>query len=244
MNSSLNSRTLFQAALLQSLVLGHYEGSVEVKELKRQGDFGIGTFDSLDGELVMCRGRVYQVNGRGEVKEADDRWNVPFADVFFFETDRTLPMKDISSLDELREKADGFIKNWGPNYFYGIRIHGTFEKVYARSEKAQEKPYARLDEVMKKDQVEFQFEHTEGTLIGLYCPSFMGGLNMPGYHFHYLSDDRKEGGHVFDVCLKEGMAEFCLLSDFKLKLPRSSGFGKIDFKENLEDAVKKVEGGK
>lgn len=114
MNSSLNSRTLFQAALLQSLVLGHYEGSVEVKELKRQGDFGIGTFDSLDGELVMCRGRVYQVNGRGEVKEADDRWKVPFADVFFFETDRTLPMKDISSLDELREKADGFIKNWGP----------------------------------------------------------------------------------------------------------------------------------
>ena len=65
MNSSLNSRPLFQAALLQSLVLGHYEGSVEVKELKRQGDFGIGTFDSLDGELVMCRGRVYQVNGRG-----------------------------------------------------------------------------------------------------------------------------------------------------------------------------------
>lgn len=150
MNSSLNSRPLFQAALLQSLVLGHYEGSVEVKELKRQGDFGIGTFDSLDGELVMCRGRVYQVNGRGEVKEADDRWKVPFADVFFFETDRTLPMKDISSLDELREKADGFIKNWGPNYFYGIRIHGTFEKVYARSEKAQKKPYARLDEVMKK----------------------------------------------------------------------------------------------
>lgn len=128
-------QTSFQAALLQSLVLGHYEGSVEVKELKRQGDFGIGTFDSLDGELVMCRGRVYQVNGRGEVKEADDRWKVPFADVFFFETDRTLPMKDISSLDELREKADGFIKNWGPNYFYGIRIHGTFEKVYARSEK-------------------------------------------------------------------------------------------------------------
>lgn len=239
MNSSLNSRTLFQAALLQSLVLGHYEGSVEVKELKRQGDFGIGTFDSLDGELVMCRGRVYQVNGRGEVKEADDRWKVPFADVFFFETDRTLPIKDISSLDELREKADGFIKNWGPNYFYGIRIHGTFEKVYARSEKAQKKPYARLDEVMKKDQVEFQFEHTEGTLIGLYCPSFMGGLNMPGYHFHYLSDDRKEGGHVFDVCMKEGKAEFCLLSDFKLKLPRSSSFGKIDFNENLEDAVKR-----
>lgn len=97
---------------------------------------------------------------------------------------------------------------------------------------------------MKKDQVEFQFEHTEGTLIGLYCPSFMGGLNMPGYHFHYLSDDRKEGGQVFDVCMKEGKAEFCLLSDFKLKLPRSSGFGKIDFNENLEDAVKKVEGGK
>lgn len=135
MNSSLNNRTLFQAALLQSLVLGHYEGSVEVKELKRQGDFGIGTFDSLDGELVMCRGRVYQVNGRGEVKEADDRWKVPFADVFFFETDRTLPMKDISSLDEMREKADGFIKNWGPNYFYGIEFMGHLKKYMLEAKK-------------------------------------------------------------------------------------------------------------
>lgn len=242
MNSSINSRTLFQAALLQSLILGHYEGSVEVKELKGQGDFGIGTFDSLDGELIMCRGKVYQVNGRGEVKEAHDRWKVPFADVFFFETDRALPLKDISSLNELREKADDLIQGWGPNYFYGIRIHGLFDKVYARSERAQQKPYRRLDEVMKKDQVEFHFDHTEGTLIGLYCPSFMDGLNMPGYHFHYLSDDRKEGGHVFDLCLKEGKAEFCLLSDLKLKLPRSSNFGKIDFTENLEEAVKKVEG--
>lgn len=155
MNSSINSRTLFQAALLQSLILGHYEGSVEVKELKGQGDFGIGTFDSLDGELIMCRGKVYQVNGRGEVKEAHDRWKVPFADVFFFETDRTLPLKGISSLNELREKADDLIQGWGPNYFYGIRIHGVFDKVYARSERAQQKPYRRLDEVMKKDQVEF-----------------------------------------------------------------------------------------
>ncbi|WP_299143762.1 acetolactate decarboxylase [uncultured Dialister sp.] len=242
MNSSINSRALFQTALLQSLVLGHYEGFLEVKELKGQGDFGIGTFDSLDGELVMCHGKVYQVNGRGEVKEAADDWKVPFADVFFFETDRILSLKDISSLDELRERADDFIKRWGPNYFYGIRIHGTFDKVYARSEKAQKKPYQRLDEVMKKDQVEFHFAHTEGTLIGLYCPSFMGGLNMPGYHFHYLSDDRKEGGHVFDLSLAEGKAEFCLLSDFKLKLPRSSSFGKIDFTENLDEAVKKVEG--
>lgn len=95
---------------------------------------------------------------------------------------------------------------------------------------------------MKKDQVEFHFAHTEGTLIGLYCPSFIGGLNMPGYHFHYLSDDRKEGGHVFDLCLKEGKAEFCLLSDFKLKLPRSSRFGKIDFTGNLDEAVKRWKG--
>lgn len=242
MSARTAGRTLFQAALLQSLILGHYEGSVEVKDLKGQGDFGIGTFDSLDGELVMCQGEVYQVNGKGEVKEADDRWKVPFADVFFFAPDRTLPLKDISSLEELRQQADAFIKNWGPNYFYGIRIHGLFEKVYARSEKGQQKPYARLDEVMKRDQVEFHLEHTEGTLIGLYCPSFMSGLNMPGYHFHYLSDDRKSGGHVFDVCLKEGKAEFCLLSDLKLKLPRSSNFGKIDFTEDLDKAVKEVEG--
>lgn len=234
--------TLYQAALLQSLVLGHYEGFIPVKDLMGHGDYGIGTFDSLDGELVMVDGQVYQVNGKGEVKKPEGTVKVPFADVFFFEPDRTLPLEHIGSLAKLRGEADDFINRWGKNYFYGIRIHGTFEKMYTRSEKAQQKPYRRLDEAMKTDQVEFHFEHTTGTLIGLYCPAFMASLNMPGWHFHYLSDDRSRGGHVMDLSLEKGTAEFCLLSDFSLALPKSSSFGKIDFTTDLAGAVKTVEG--
>ena len=95
-------RTLYQAALLQSLVLGHYEGFIPVKDLMGHGDFGIGTFDSLEGDLVMVDGQVYQVNGRGEVKKPEGNVKVPFADVFFFEPDRELPLEHISSLAKLR----------------------------------------------------------------------------------------------------------------------------------------------
>ena len=233
MNTS--KRTLYQAALLQSLVLGHYEGFIPVKELMGHGDYGIGTFDSLDGEMVMVDGQVYQVNGRGEVKEQAASEKGPFDDGFYFEPARTLVLEHVGSLAKLRGEADDFINRWGKNYFYGIRIHGTFEKMFTRSEKAQQKPYRRLDEAMKTDQVEFHFENTTGTLIGLYCPAFMASLNMPGWHFHYLSDDRTRGGHVMDLSLGKGTAEFCLLSDFSLALPKSSSFSRIDFMKKLTE---------
>lgn len=135
-----HGRTLFQAALLQSLILGHYDGAVPVKDLKGQGDFGIGTFDALNGELIMLEGRVYQVNGQGKVIKAEDHWKVPFADVFFFETDRTLSLKDISSLDELRERTDDFIKSWGPNYFTVYAFMGLLTKYMPEARRHSRSP--------------------------------------------------------------------------------------------------------
>ena len=45
--------TIYQVSLLQGLTLGDYNGSVSVKQLKQKGDTGIGTFEGVNGELIM-----------------------------------------------------------------------------------------------------------------------------------------------------------------------------------------------
>ncbi len=65
--------TMFQVALLQSLTQGYYDGIIEVSELKKYGDTGLGTFEGVNGEMIVLDGKVYQALGDGTVKEADDK---------------------------------------------------------------------------------------------------------------------------------------------------------------------------
>ena len=54
--SSANKDVLNQVSLLQGLTFGDYNGSVTAATLKDKGDIGIGTFDALNGELIMLDG--------------------------------------------------------------------------------------------------------------------------------------------------------------------------------------------
>jgi len=42
----------------------------------------------------------------------------------------------------------------------------------------------------------FEAENISGTLVGFYCPDYIGNINAKGHHFHFISDDKKWGGHV------------------------------------------------
>lgn len=48
-------------------------------------------------------------------------------------------------------------------------------------------------------QAEFTRKTIAGTLMGLWSPAFARTFNMPGYHLHFLSADRRSGGHVLAV---------------------------------------------
>jgi alpha-acetolactate decarboxylase len=76
--------TLFQVSTSGALVAGLYEKEVDVKSILEHGDFGLGTFANLDGEMVVLDGRVYQVQGTGRVSEASPDAGAPFAVVTRF----------------------------------------------------------------------------------------------------------------------------------------------------------------
>lgn len=236
-----NTETVYQVALLQSLTQGYYDGILKVSELKQHGDIGIGTFEGVNGEMIVLDGKVYQALGDGSVKEADENETVPFSNVTFFDSDIKETLSDIENVDALKAALDNIVDQDGRNMFYFVRIDGDFEKMNVRSELKQEKPYKSLDKALATDQREFNYDNAKGTVVGLYCPDYMGGLNTPGWHFHFISDDKAKGGHILDLSFKSAEAQLDKTPEFDMTLSDTDTFQEMELSKDVSDAIKKVE---
>ena len=236
-----DTETLYQVALLQSLTQGYYDGIIKVSELKKHGDTGIGTFEGVNGEMIVLDGTVYQALDDGSVKVADDNETVPFSNVTFFDADITEDISDIKDVNGLKAALDKIVSAKGGNLFYMVKVDGTFEKMFVRSELKQQKPYKTLDKALETDQREFTYENIKGTIVGLYCPDYMGGLNAAGWHFHFLSEDKAKGGHILDLSFANAKARLDATPAFAMALSDNGEFQKMELAKDVNDAIKKVE---
>ena len=235
-----NTETLYQVALLQSLAQGYYDGILSVDALKEKGDIGLGTFDGLNGEMIVLDGEVYRANSKGEIEKPEGDEMVPFSNVTFFEADIKKELKDIKDIDALKKELDKTTQ-LSKNMFYMVKINGTFSTLKARSEPKQEEPYKMLDKALADSQTEFEFEDMKGTLVALYCPDYMGDLNTVGWHFHFISDDRTKGGHVLQVSVKEAEAQFDVTPGFKMYLYDEEKFQQLELAKNVDEVIKSAE---
>ncbi|MBQ4232319.1 MAG: acetolactate decarboxylase [Lachnospiraceae bacterium] len=233
--------TLYQVSLLQGLLQGDYNGSISIGELKACGDTGIGTFDRLNGELIMVDGVVYRAAGDGTVEVPSDDETIPFSNVTFMDADEEVSINNVASFDDLMEILNGKVAELGGNRFYMIRIDGVFNTVYARSEYAQDKPYEPLVVVLETDQTFFDMENVSGTVVGLYCPAYMSELNNAGWHLHFISDDRTSGGHVLDLAIEEAVITWDYTDNFEMILPDNDEFTQIDFSIDRSEDVRRAE---
>ena len=235
------SDKLFQVALLQSLMQGEYDGIITVGDLKNYGDTGIGTFQSVNGELIALDGKVYQAIWDGSVKVAPDDETVPFANVTFFDADVKQEHVKAASIEELKQILDKIAANQGINQFYMAKVTGTMPSILVRSELPQKEPYKTLDKALKTDQREFSYKDIKGTVVALYCPNYMDGLNSPGWHLHFVSDDGTKGGHVLDLSVNDGSVELDLISEFAMIVPNRASFNNKNLAEDMKEAIEKVE---
>lgn len=233
--------TLYQVSLLQGLLQGDYNGSISIGELKACGDTGIGTFDRLNGELIMVDGVVYRAAGDGTVEVPSDDETIPFSNVTFMDADEEVSINNVASFDDLMEILNRKVAELGGNRFYMIRIDGVFNTVYARSEYAQDKPYEPLVVVLETDQTFFDMENVSGTVVGLYCPAYMSELNNAGWHLHFISDDRTSGGHVLDLAIEEAVITWDYTDNFEMILPDNDEFTQIDFSIDRSEDVRRAE---
>ncbi|MBQ7158369.1 MAG: acetolactate decarboxylase [Treponema sp.] len=233
--------TLFQVATLQSLMLGYYDGVSTVGELKQNGTIGIGCFEGVDGELIMLDGTVYQAIYDGSIKTPDDSVKIPYATVSPFENDISTQLKNIDSLETLKKQMSAIVEKNGRNLFYFVRIDGDFDSVNFRSEYVQKKPYKPLAKAMETDQTFFDLTNVSGTIVGLYCPDYMDKLNTPGWHFHFITADKKMGGHLLDAQAATLSAQIDTTTSFKMILTEDEAFQNAGLTADLTKDIRAVE---
>lgn len=233
--------SIYQVSLLQSLLCGDYHGSVEIRKLKRHGNAGIGTFNRLNGELIMLDGEVYRASGDGSVELVSDDETTPFSVVTYINPKERENIKEVPDYETLCDKLNREVEEKGINRFYMIRIDGMFRNINVRSVYAQEEPYRRLSEVMENDQTFFDYENTEGTLVGIYCPPYMASLNAVGWHMHFISKDKTRGGHVLNVNISDGTLTMEHVDGFSVHLPQNEAFHRYDLSKDQSDDIRKVE---
>lgn len=218
--------TLTQWSTIDALLKGHFQASATLAEVKAQGDFGLGTFEGLDGELILLDGKVYRVDGYGKVGEPADTVKTPFVAVAPFKADIELEVPAGLTLAEVQARVDAVLPS--KNVFYAIKVTGKFAEVRTRSVGAQKEPYPTLAEVVKTQSL-FTLKETEGTLVGMWCPTYVKTLNVPGYHFHFLTADRSGGGHVLGLVTGEGVkVQVAVLRNFAVRLPELATFDALD----------------
>lgn len=230
--------TVHQISILSALLEGQYDGQTSFAELKKYGDTGIGTFEGLDGEMIELDGEFYQVKADGVAYPVADTMKTPFASVTFFQADKSQAINEDTNFQQLQELIDSMIDN--ENIFYAVKVTGSFKYVKTRSVPGQQKPYPPLAEVTK-NQPTFEFDDVDGTLAGFLCPAYVEGLNVPGYHLHFLNAAKNAGGHLLDFIMASGQVEIDATPNFYMRLPENGDFGKIDMTEDRSQETNIVE---
>lgn len=207
--------TLYQTSTLSALIAGDYDGDLTIAELKNHGDFGLGTFNALDGEMIVADGEVYQARPDGVAYLAGDSVQTPFAIVTNFTADQSFTISDSLTCAQLQDELDNLLPVGDAPY--ALKIDGEFSTLKTRAPHKQSQPYLPLADALA-DQAVFDSQNITGTMIGFRLPEYMEGINAVGYHFHFLTADRQAGGHVLDCQVQNVEVEIDTIDEVQLDL--------------------------
>ena len=234
-----HSRTKFtQISLFSVLLGGHYGGVVRVGELKKYGTMAIATMDRLDGEMQMIDGIVYQACSDGRVYLPGDDATVPFGTVAEFPAGETLRLDDIPSYELFEQRVDQLCPL--KDFPLAIRFTGSFRRMKVRAVGRQEQDGVGLAEAAK-DEAVFELSDTRGDLVGFRLPEYVRGVNAPGWHLHFMDQERRHGGHVVNFSLSEGELRFCYADDFQIRLPPAETFAGLDLARDWSRELQRAE---
>ncbi|MBU4683577.1 acetolactate decarboxylase [Cedecea davisae] len=230
---------IYQTSLMSALLSGVYEGETTMADLLKRGDFGLGTFNELDGEMIAFNSQVYQLRSDGSARAASPQQKTPFAVMTWFKPQYRLRIDSLTSRQELHQIIDQKIPS--DNLFCALRIDGHFRHAHTRTVPRQTPPYRAMTDVLD-DQPVFRFNSRAGVLVGFRTPQHMQGINVAGYHEHFITDDRQGGGHLLDYQLEQGVLTFGEIHKLMIDLPADSAFLNADLHpDNLDAAIRAVE---
>jgi acetolactate decarboxylase len=228
---------VFISAPLAALVEGIYRADTTIGRLLQKGNFGIGTFNDLDGELVLLDGKVYCLRPQGDAEVIGDDVRTPFALVTQFEGDTEERFDTPVAEADFEHALLDLIPS--TNLMYALRIEGRFSYVRARSVPKQSN-YLPLAEVAQLQTV-FEFHDVDGVIVGFYTPDFLSGIHMSGLHLHFITADRKHGGHLLGAASERVTATLQHAPSIELGLPLTLDFLTMERTRDMEADLDKVE---
>ncbi|MCD2256949.1 acetolactate decarboxylase [Agrilactobacillus fermenti] len=230
---------LYQHGTLALLVPGLFSGTLPVGELLKHGDYGIGSVEALDGELIVVDGKPYLAKSTGDVLEVSDDELVPFANVHY---DRPTDKYDRENISQSDLEKEILANHDYHNLFFAVKITGTFKKMQTRAFIGQ-RPYPTLAQ-LADNQRTFEADNIDGTVVGYFTPELYQGIGSAGFHVHFLSDNHKFGGHILGFELAKGTVTLQTFTDLDLHLPtHDSTFRRHEFDyDGMDSAIRGAEG--
>ncbi len=194
-----------------------YDGHYPAGNLKKHGNIGLGTFNGLNGELVMLEGECYQCIPKKPVKIAADDVLIPWGVVTAFTDNASkTTLENITHFSQLESKLSELTDMHNAPYVF--HIQAEFNHLLLRQVIKQEKPYIlSLEEVYAESPPE-NIGPITADLVGFYIPEFMQGLQPKGLHFHGVTTDKQSGGHLADLSFKTATLTFEKITDIKVTL--------------------------
>jgi acetolactate decarboxylase len=229
---------LFQASTIGALLEGAYDGDVSFAQLAEHGDLGIGTLNALDGEMIAVDGRFFRADLDGVVNEIEPSARTPFAVMVWFAPTVELELGGSPDHEPPGALLDPHLPEG--TAACAVRLDGSFESVRARSVPRQSPPYRPLGEVVK-DQRVFELAEVEGTVVGFRFPDYSEGIEVSGYHLHFISADRARGGHVLECRPRHVRARIDVSTDLHLELPPGVDLSAPELSREAHDALARVE---
>jgi acetolactate decarboxylase len=232
---------LFQASTIGALLDGAFEGDLTFAELAEHGDLGLGTLNRLDGEMIAIDGEFFDADVDGAVRPIGPEERTPFAVVTEFAPTVAGEIEAGLNHGALLERLDALVPDGAASF--AVRLDGHFEAVRARSVPAQDPPYRPLSEVVA-DQHVFDLADVEGSMVGFRFPAYVEGIEVAGYHLHFISADRRRGGHVLGSRTGIGVrARIDPSADLHVELPPAIDLADPDLAADTHAAIEAAERG-
>lgn len=225
--------TFYQYNIWAAFVNKVFDGNLKVSQLKKHGNIGLGSFDYLDGELVMLDGKVYRITEDGRVSEGQDSDEIAYADACYFESDTSVQVNGFSNYDSLLDQLNKHLPT--ANHFYAFKIQGVFDSLKLGGLHRQWPPFRQGLDVLIPQRPVFKGKNVAGTMVGFFCPQFIGDINTAAYHFHFISNDTKLGGHVMEVSSSNAITvRLQKLLHYQFDMPVSEAFDTVRFDKQFQ----------
>ena len=228
---------LYMSSPINALLEGFYRDDITIATLHEKGDFGIGTFNNLDGELIALGGRFFQLDLDGNARPVGDEMKTPFSTVCRFQPMLTEEIAGPMTWEQFNAQLKNILPS--DNMFYALHMEGRFRSVQTRSVPRTEN-YRPLSEATDRQKLR-RFENVEGHLVGFYTPSFVPSVNVPGYHFHFIDQDLSAGGHLLSCEPEHLDVRLQIFFNMELTLPKTLDYLTASFTRDAKKDLEKAE---